>query len=62
MISSNVEFILKDKIIDDTGRYIIICREIQGSNFVLVNTYVPNTETEQVVFLKEMSKICFKRN
>ena len=57
LIGSNVEFILKDKIIDDTGRYIIICCEIQGSDFVLVNTYIPNTETEQVAFLKDMSEL-----
>ena len=46
-----------DKVIDDNGRYIIQYCSIQGSLFLFVNTYFPNTETEQVKFLKSVNQI-----
>ena len=57
IIGQNVEYKLKDKIIDDLGRYVILNFEIQGSNYLLINTYMPNIETSQVEFLREISDI-----
>ena len=52
LVGKNVEFVLNDKIIDDKGRFVILICEIQGIKFQLINAYAPNTETEQVVFLR----------
>ena len=57
IIGQNVEYKLKDKIIDDLGRYVILNCEIQGSNYLLINTYMPNIETSQVEFLREINDI-----
>ena len=52
MIGKNVDFVLKDKIIDDSGRYVILLCEISGLTVLLLNTYAPNTESAQVTFLQ----------
>ena len=36
--------ILSPPICDENGRFIIVYVEIQGSPFVLINCYAPNTE------------------
>ena len=39
---------LSDPICDFNGRYIILNMEIQGSPYILVNCYMPNSEQEQI--------------
>ena len=46
--------ILSQPVCDDNGRYIIVYVEIQGSPFVLVHCYAPNTESSQVKLFKEI--------
>ena len=46
--------ILSQPVCDDNGRYVILCMELQGSPFVLVNCYAPNTESSQVKLFKEL--------
>ena len=57
IIGQNVKYKLKDKIIDDLGRYVILNCKIQGSNYLLINTYMPNNETSQVEFLREINDL-----
>jgi exonuclease III len=51
-IGSKLDIQIKDKIIDDGGRYIILSCLFHYKEFLIVNTYFPNTEKEQVEFLK----------
>ena len=53
LVGKNVDFVLKDKIIDDLGRYVILLCEISGLTVLLLNTYAPNTESAQVTFFME---------
>ena len=46
-----------DKKIDKNGRILILDVKVDESNFVLVNIYNPNTETEQVPTLHDLDKI-----
>ena len=55
-IGKNVEFNLKDKVIDDNVRFIILLCEVQGSECLLVNIYAPNTEYQQLIFLSELEE------
>ena len=45
--------ILSQPVCDDSGRYIIVYMEMQGSPFMLVNCYAPNTESSQVKHFKK---------
>ena len=55
-IGSNKVDVL-DKIIDKNGRILILDVKVDESNFVLVNIYNPNTETEQVATLHDLDKM-----
>jgi exonuclease III len=56
LVGDHVEFKCNKSLLDDQGRYIIIHCILQGQSFVLVNIYMPNTENEQVEFLKVISQ------
>ena len=60
LIGKNVDFILKNKIIDDSDRYVILLCEISGLTVLLLNTYAPNTESAQVTFFTELWEILSK--
>ena len=47
---------MKDKIIDYKGRYIIILCQVQGTEYLLVNVYAPNIESQQVHFLTQIEE------
>ena len=36
--------------------------QINGTNYILINVYLPNTETEQVKFFKDFSAVLKKEN
>ena len=46
-----------DKKTDKNGRILILDVMVDETNFVLVNIYNPNTETEQVTTLLDLDKI-----
>ena len=46
-----------DKKIDKNGRILILDVKVDETNFVLVNIYNPNTETEQVATLHDLDKM-----
>ena len=54
-IGKDVEFSLKENIVHESGRFVILYCSIQRNDFVLVNIYAPNTEPEQVLFLKHVA-------
>ena len=45
---------------DDDGRYLIVVCTIQGQRFLLVNAYAPNDESENSLFLNNLSIEIFK--
>ena len=55
LIGKDVEFSLKEKIVHESGRFVLLYCSIQGNDFVLVNIYAPNTEHEQVMFFKHVA-------
>lgn len=56
IFGSKLDYCLKAEEIDENGRFIIILSEIQGSSFLLINSYLPNTEKEQVSLLKVIAE------
>ena len=54
LFGSKLNYRIKEKILDKDGRYVIIVAEIQGNNFVLINSYLPNLEDGQVSVMKEI--------
>ena len=46
-----------DKKTDKNGRILILDVMVDETNFVLINIYNPNTETEQVTTLLDLDKI-----
>ena len=46
-----------DKKTDENGRILILDVMVDETNFVLINIYNPNTETEQVTTLLHLDKI-----
>ena len=48
LVKNDVDFKLNSIISDDQGRYIIIDAEIQGSSFLFVNIYAPNSVQDQI--------------
>ncbi|RUA06760.1 MAG: hypothetical protein DSY43_01275 [Gammaproteobacteria bacterium] len=60
LFGSKLHFKTKDQIIDTNGRYVIVWSEIQGKHFLLVNTYFPNLENEQVSLMKEIMEVINK--
>lgn len=61
LFGEKLEYNTKEQIIDTKGRYVIVWSEIQGKHFLLINTYFPNLENEQVdlmnKILERISKI-----
>ena len=49
-----LQFNLVENIIDKNGRYILTKCTINDSEFMFVNVYGPNTETEQVKFYSKL--------
>lgn len=54
LMGSKLNHKITTKILDPNGRYILLLSEIEGSNFLLINTYLPNYEKEQVLVLKDI--------
>lgn len=54
LFGSDLQYVLKEEKVHNHGRYIIILAEIQGNNFLLINSYLPNIEKDQVSIIKEI--------
>ena len=52
LIGEKLEYKILSVKKDDKGRLIIIQCEIQGKQFLLINSYFPNEENQQISFLK----------
>jgi len=46
LVRSDLDFKLKSVEVDNEGRYIIMEADVQSSNFLFVNIYVPNALAE----------------
>ena len=56
MASEKLQYTLNSEILDPMGRFVIIDINVGESNFLLINTYAPNTEVEQVEFFNTITK------
>ncbi|RUA07179.1 MAG: hypothetical protein DSY43_00385 [Gammaproteobacteria bacterium] len=52
LVRDTLDFEVKNKLLDDNGRYVILDATIQNSPFLLVNIYTPNKVGEQRLFFK----------
>ena len=50
LVRDSLEFEMKSIITDDNGRYILLNAKVQGSDYILGNTYTPNKTKEQCNF------------
>ena len=57
LIRSDLDFNLKSVEVDVQGRYVVMEADVQGSNFLFVNTYAPNKIQEQCHFFDNLNKI-----
>ncbi|CAG2243833.1 unnamed protein product [Mytilus edulis] len=54
--ASSTDYILKEKIADENGRYLILTVEIDNTDFVFVNYYAPtkNFENDQIEYIEKL--------
>ena len=60
LFGSKLNYSIREQYLDGNGRYVIIWCEIQGNNFLLINSYLPNLENDQVALLKNMIEVINK--
>ena len=56
LVRDDLDFKLKLVRSDDNGRYIIMEAEVQGSSFLFVNIYAPNSVQDQCCFYDNLNK------
>jgi len=56
LVKDDVDFKLNSIISDDQGRYVIMEAEVQGSLFLFVNIYAPNSVQDQCCFYNNLNK------
>ena len=54
LIGEKLTCTIREKRIDDNGRFIILLIEMQGSHLLIINSYFPNFENQQVKFMKDI--------
>ncbi|VDI10222.1 Hypothetical predicted protein [Mytilus galloprovincialis] len=56
LFNSSTDYILKEKIADENGRYLILTVEIDNTDFVFVNYYAPtkNFENDQIEYIEKL--------
>ncbi|CAG2186484.1 unnamed protein product [Mytilus edulis] len=59
----STDYILKEKIADENGRYLILTVEIDNTDFVFVNYYAPTKifENEQIVYIEKIKVLLNER-
>lgn len=56
LVKDDLDFKLNSLSSDDKGRYIIMEAEVQGSSFLFVNIYAPNSAQDQCCFYDNLNK------
>ena len=56
LVRDDLDFKLNLARSDDNGRYIIMEAEVQGSSFLFVNIYAPNSVQDQCCFYDNLNK------
>ena len=56
LVRSDLDFKVKSINVDNEGRHLIIEAEVQGSAYLLVNSYAPNKVQEQCRFFQNVNK------
>ena len=56
LVKDDVDFKLNSIISDDQGRFVIMEAEVQGSLFLFVNIYAPNSVQDQCCFYDNLNK------
>lgn len=54
LFGSSLDYKIVDKVTSNEGRFIILKAEIQGKECILINSYLPNLEKDQVTLLKSV--------
>ena len=54
LVGDRVDFTELHSIKDPNGRYVLVYCSIGGSKFLLINSYAPNLEEEQIVFFRNL--------
>ena len=62
LINEQLEYEIKNTVIDDEGRYILLEMTIQESPFLLLNLYAPTKLNEQIVFFQEILSVVQSAN
>ena len=57
LIGKDIEYVEKKIFLDKEGRMITLHCSIQGEQFVFINTYAPNNETDQIEFFSNVGKV-----
>ena len=56
LFGNELNYKLNEKKVHKYGRYVIILAVIQGTNFLLINSYLPNIEKDQILIMREIMK------
>ena len=57
LIRNGVDCIVHCKIVDPSGRYLILKVEIQDNSYILTNIYAPNRDKNLIAFFRNILKI-----
>ena len=59
LFGAKLDYSIVKKIIDQNGRFILVLFLLQGNTFLLINSYAPNDEKNQVSLLLEICEIIY---
>ena len=59
LFGEQLDYSIVKKIIDQNGRFILVLCLLQGNTFLLINSYAPNDEKNQVSLLLEICEVIF---
>ena len=62
LINEQLQYEIRNTVIDDEGRYILLDMTIQESPFLLLNLYAPTKLNEQIVFFQEILSVVQSAN
>ena len=59
LFGDQLDYSIVKKIIDQNGRFILVLCLLQGNTFLLINSYAPNDEKNQVSLLLEICEVIY---
>ena len=59
LFGEQLDYSIVKKIIDQNGRFILVLCLLQGNSFLLINSYAPNDEKNQVSLLLEICEVIY---